>query len=83
MSDVQGAVRGQRMTEEELRAEAERQGFRLQRKPRWDCSCYMPYPNKGHKNKNGSWKCVDRYEPITMEQKSWHSPCTHCRKVEK
>ena len=30
-------------------------------KPKWDCDCWNPYPNIMHRNKNGTWKCVDRF----------------------
>ena len=26
-----------------------------------ECTCYMNYPNKCKKRKNGKWKCVDEY----------------------
>ena len=54
------------MTLEELKAEAKRQGYRLQKIPDYDCSCYMPYPNERHRHRNGKWKCVDRYEPANL-----------------
>ena len=68
------------MTEDELREEAKRQGFNLAKIPCYQCSCYVPYPNINHKNKNGSWKCVDRYEPIEHMKKSMYGAMTHCRK---
>ncbi|MBR2255900.1 MAG: hypothetical protein IJ899_00880 [Blautia sp.] len=70
------------MTLEELKAEAKRQGYRLQKIPDYDCSCYMPYPNERHRHRNGKWKCVDRYEPADPEHQyqCWNMPCTYCRK---
>lgn len=67
------------MTEKELREEAKKQGFTLAKIPCYQCSCYLPYPNINHKNKNGSWKCVDRYEPIKMKRNNYGA-MTHCRK---
>lgn len=29
-----------------------------------ECSCWIPYPNKSHKRKNGHWKCVDDYKCV-------------------
>ena len=66
------------MTEEELKAEALKSGYRLCKIPLFDCSCYMEYPNRMHKNKNGNWKCVDRYERIDYKPRSKSSPITHC-----
>ena len=70
------------MTLEELKAEAKRQGYKLQKIPDYDCSCYMPYPNERHRHRNGKWKCVDRYEPADHEHQyqCWNMPCTYCRK---
>lgn len=70
------------MTLLELKAEARRQGYRLQKIPDYDCSCYLPYPNERHRHANGTWKCVDRYEPSGHERKydCYHMPCTYCRK---
>lgn len=28
----------------------------------YDCSCWCSYPNTLHKQKNGKWKCVDKFE---------------------
>lgn len=67
---------------DELRAEAGRHGYRLQKIPDYDCSCYMPYPNERHRHKNGKWKCVDNYEPSQHKPKynCYHMPCTYCNK---
>lgn len=47
----------------------------------YDCSCYAEYPNKAHLNKNGTWKCVDRYEKVEdWQPKSIYGCKTHCRK---
>ena len=62
-----------------LKAEARKYGYRLQRIPPYQCSCYMPYPNENHKNKNGKWKCVDKYEPIKLKQSNRYGSTTHCR----
>ena len=69
------------MTLEELKAEAARHGYRLQSKRNYDCSCYMPYPNERHRNRNGSWKCVDKYEPSDYKASGkYFNPCTYCIK---
>lgn len=68
------------MTENELKAEALNQGFRLTKIPEYDCSCYMPYPNEGHRHKNGKWKCVDNYVPLKVKSRGEHFPCTKCRR---
>ena len=70
------------MTEEELKAEAKKLGYVVAKKPIYQCSCYMPYPNECHKNKNGTWKCVERYRPIKVEHKWWYQPLTKCVRVE-
>ena len=70
------------MTEDELRAEAKKLGYTVAKKPCYQCSCYMPYPNINHKNKNGTWKCVDRYRPRKFERKWWHIPMTKCARKE-
>lgn len=70
------------MTEEELKTEAKKLGFMVAKKPVHQCSCYMPYPNECHKNKNGKWKCVDKYRPIKFERKWWHMPMTKCVRIE-
>lgn len=62
------------MTLEELKAEAKKQGYYLLRKPDYDCSCYMPYPNKCCRRGNGNWICVDKYVNIPSKGK------TKCRK---
>ena len=54
------------MNEEELKAEAKKLGYVVTKKPIYQCSCYMPYPNECHKNKNGKWKCVDKYNNISQ-----------------
>lgn len=69
------------MTEEELKAEAKRLGYTVVKKPCYQCSCYMPYPNELHKNSKGTWKCVDKYRPIKCERKWWHQPMTKCVKI--
>lgn len=68
------------MTDEEIKAEALKHGYRLCKIPCHDCSCYMPYPNISHKNKNGAWKCVDRYRPIEDAPKTKWGPITKCVK---
>ena len=73
------------MTVSEVKREAARLGYRLQKIPPFDCSCYLPYPNERYRKKNGSWKCVDRYEGMTDYDTGRHYspgsvPCTHCRK---
>ena len=70
------------MTKEKLQAEAEKLGYKIVKAPSYQCSCYMDYPNKNHRNKNGSWKCVDRYEPIKCKNKGNHFPITRCRRKE-
>ena len=67
------------MTYAELKAEAEKQGYKLYKTPDYQCSCYMQYPNKYHKHKNGKWKCIDKYEPIKVMNRGNYNPCTHCR----
>lgn len=42
-----------------------------------ECSCWIDYPNKMHKNKNGQWKCVDCYECI--QQHEGRKKKTKCR----
>lgn len=69
------------MTINELRAEAEKLGYRLQKIPDYDCSCYIEYPNPNHMRKNGTWICIDRYENIKdYEPRTIYSPITHCKK---
>lgn len=65
---------------DELRTEAKRKGFRLCKIPEYQCTCYMEYPNKNHKHKNGHWKCVDNYEPIKFKRIGESFPMTRCRK---
>jgi hypothetical protein len=67
------------MTPEELKAEAKKQGYTLQKIPAFHCSCYLPYPNELHGFKNGKCKC-DNYYPIKYKQRSLYDPVTHCRK---
>ena len=68
------------MTLDELRAEAEKLGYRLAKIPDYDCSCYRQYPNEGHKHKNGCWKCVDRFERIEdYKPRNQYSIVTKCR----
>ena len=68
------------MTEEELKEEAKRMGYFVGKKPCYQCSCYMPYPNENCKRKNGKWKCVDKYKPIKFERKHIYQPMTKCVK---
>lgn len=47
----------------------------------YQCSCYSDYPNKSHLNKNGSWKCIDKYEKCEdWKPKSIYGCTTHCRR---
>lgn len=55
------------------------------RKPPYDCSCYMTWPNKNHRKDNGEWRCVDRYVPMRHNTKGadvGHMPCTKCIRKE-
>lgn len=70
------------MTKEELKTKAKKLGYMVTKKPTYQCSCYMSYPNERHKNKNGKWKCVDRYKPIKFERKWQYNPMTKCIRVE-
>lgn len=70
------------MTEEELKAEAKKLGYVLIKKPEYQCSCYCQYPNKNHKHKNGHWKCIDKYRPISMERKYDTRPVTYCKRID-
>lgn len=70
------------MTETELKIEAKKLGYTVVKKPCYQCSCYMPYPNEYHKNKNGTWKCVDRFRPIKFERKYLYTPTTKCVRKE-
>lgn len=63
------------MTLEELRAEAEKQGFNLTKKRDYDCSCYLAYPNPLMKKKNGRWKCVDCMKYINPEEMVKKTKC--------
>ena len=45
---------------------------------KWDCSCWVNYPNKAHRKRNGEWKCVDSYECI-RDRKGYDGK-THCRR---
>ena len=69
------------MTDEELKAKAKEMGYTVAKKPCYQCTCYMPYPNINHKRKDGTWKCVDKYKPIKFERKWWHIPKTRCAKM--
>lgn len=72
------------MTYEELKAEADKMGYKLQKRPLFDCSCYVEYPNEAHKMKNGRWRCVDKYEPVEVTNViNKHSGMTHCRRKDK
>lgn len=49
----------------------------------YQCSCYVEYPNQSHKNKNGTWKCVDKYEKCEGWKPNSPYGCkTHCRRKE-
>lgn len=52
------------------------------KEPIYQCSCYATYPNKHHKNKNGNWKCIDKYKPIKFKRKWRYGPITKCVRVE-
>ena len=69
------------MTETELKEIAKAMGYTVSKKPCYQCSCYVSYPNKSHKHKNGTWKCVDKYKPIKFERKGWYMPMTKCVKI--
>lgn len=69
------------MTEEELKAEADKLGYRVVKEPTYQCSCYMPYPNECHKHTNGKWKCVDKYRPIKFKRKGLYGPMTRCVRI--
>ena len=68
------------MTEQELREKAKEMGFTLVKKPCYDCTCYVTYPNINHRNRNGKWKCVDKYVPVKFEKKYGYQPVTRCMK---
>ena len=68
------------MTYEELKQVADEMGYKLIKKPDYDCSCYCEYPNPLCKFKNGRWKCVDKYEPVEGYKPKYDgSTVTHCR----
>lgn len=73
------------MTEEELRAEAKKLGYNILKKPKYQCSCHCVYPNENCRQKNGCWKCVDKYRPIKIYIKhKWGSgPITYCVRIDK
>lgn len=70
------------MTEEQLKDEAKKLGYTVVKKPCYQCSCYMPYPNINHKHKNGKWKCVDKYRPMKFMRKRGNTPQTKCVRKE-
>lgn len=65
------------MTFEELKTEADKMGYKLIKKPDWDCACYMPYPNKNHERYDGTWKCIDCFEFMGTSRQGM----THCRRT--
>ena len=69
-------------TIEELKAEADKLGYKLVKKPDYDCSCYSTYPNERCKN-NGTWRCIDKYRPIEKKRRSEYSPVTYCERIKK
>jgi len=69
------------MTEEELKTEAKKLGYVVTKKPIYQCSCHMPYPNECLKMNNGKWKCVDEYRPIKFDRKRRYGPKTKCVRV--
>lgn len=68
------------MTETELKEIAKAMGYTVSKKPCYQCSCGMPYPNENSKHKNGKWKCVDKYKPIKFEHKNGDK-LTRCIKI--
>lgn len=70
-------------TIEELKAEADKLGYRIVKKPDYDCSCYSTYPNESCKFKNGKWACIDKYRPIEKKRRSEYSPVTYCERIKK
>lgn len=44
----------------------------------YDCHCWLDYPNKSHKNNNGTWKCKDCYEYVGKSKQG----ATHCKRTE-
>ena len=65
------------MTVEELKNEAGKIGYTCNKKPCYQCSCYISYPNFMHRRKT-SWKCIDKYIPIKFERKSQYGTVTRC-----
>lgn len=51
-------------------------GYKLVKRPDFDCSCIADYPNVCHRRENGHWKCVDDYEYVGISKKGM----THCRR---
>lgn len=50
---------------------------------KYDCSCFVEYPNKAHRHESGKWKCVDKFEKCEdWKPKYPHSCVTHCRRKE-
>ena len=47
---------------------------------RGECHCWVPYPNESHKNKNGTWKCVDKYECVRDLGADGKGKSTFCRR---
>lgn len=66
------------MTVEEIKEQAKQMGYVVSKKPCYQCSCYIPYPNESHKHKNGKWKCVDKYKPMKWVRKYNGQPTTKC-----
>ena len=59
------------------------EGYADAKKKNYDCSCFADYPNESHRRKDGSWKCVDRFEKCEDWQGKYLGSCkTHCRKKE-
>lgn len=56
---------------DELKKEADALGYKLVKKPCYDCTCVMEYPRVE--------KCKN-YEPIELETKRINSHLTHCRR---
>lgn len=53
-------------------------------KGNYQCSCFAEYPNVAHKNKNGTWKCIDKYEKCEDWVGKYLGSCkTHCRRKDK
>lgn len=66
------------MTLEELKEEAKKHGYKLQKLPTWDCDCCVAWPNHARKKKDGQWKCMN-YRCI---QNANGTHKTHCVKME-